>query len=119
VEELKMMIVMRKDLNMRKGKMISQGGHAASRLTVHMLRNALPVFEQWLASNETKVTVSVNSEEELLGVMYRAEASGIYCELIEDIGKTEFGGVATLTCLGLLPSSSEKLAGITDMLPLL
>ena len=37
MDELKQVIVMRKDLNMRKGKMVAQGAHASIAIVLEML----------------------------------------------------------------------------------
>jgi len=63
----KQVIVMRKDLNMRKGKMIAQGAHASLKVLLDAgaldgERFALPLWSAlaaWLGGRFTKVCVSV------------------------------------------------------------
>ncbi len=112
---MKMMIVMRKDLNMRKGKMIAQACHAAMRVA---LKHEIPL-EYFGEHGEKKVCVGVDSEEQLERVASTARAAGIVVELIEDSGHTEFHGVPTKTCLTLGPASEEALDAITGELTLL
>lgn len=121
---LKMMLVVRNDLNMRKGKMAAQAAHAAQEAILDrsgpspILRNDALVLE-WLASDFRKVTVRVDSEEELRSIYEQAIALGINAALIEDLGHTEFHGVKTLTALALGPDSAQKIDPLTADLKLL
>ena len=103
---------MRKDLNMRKGKMISQGAHASMAVILNMGTRISDRFnidplpqatKEWLNGSFTKITVYVNSEQELLDVYAKAEAAGTPCAIIKDAGRTEFNGVPTLTCCAIGP----------------
>ncbi len=130
--ETKQVIVMRKDLNMRKGKMIAQGSHASMAVILDELdiKQAIkkddcdPIFASdvvahWLNNAFAKIVVSVNSEEELLNVYNKAKDAGIACSLIQDAGRTEFKGVPTYTCVGIGPDEISKIDKITGDLPLL
>ena len=124
----KQVIVMRKDLGMRKGKMIAQGAHAAMAVLLEHARASetelvIPLdgpANQWLVSGRfTKVCVSVDTEAALDDVVARAKAAGVPCALIVDAGKTEFHGVATKTCCSVGPAWAEDVDTITGSLPLL
>lgn len=117
MSEFKMMIVMRKDLNMRKGKMVAQGSHAAVGAALENQDH--PSMKAWLKSSFKKICVSVNSEAELLEVYQKGCDAGLITKLIRDAGHTEFNGVPTLTCCAIGPASTEELADITGELPLL
>ncbi len=125
----KQVIVLRKDLNMRKGKMVSQGAHAS---WAALLENAsfdaglqsvtfrLGEAEwNWLASGHfKKICVSVNSEEELFGIHRQAKLAGLPCKLIQDSGLTEFKE-PTFTALAVGPGWPQEVDAITGGLPLL
>lgn len=123
----KQVIVMRKDLGMRKGKMIAQGAHAS--LKVLLDAGALeggrfelapwPSLERWLSGRFTKVCVSVSSEAALDAVVASARAAGVPCALIVDAGHTEFRGVPTKTCCAIGPAWADEVDAITGELPLL
>jgi PTH2 family peptidyl-tRNA hydrolase len=123
----KQVIVMRKDLNMRKGKMIAQGAHAS--LKVFLDRGQLgagefaftvtPAMAAWLGGRFTKVCVSVTSEAALDAIAARAAAAGVPCAVIVDSGATEFHGVPTKTCLAIGPAWADEVDAITGELPLL
>lgn len=118
---IKQVIVMRKDLNMRRGKEIAQGAHASMAFVSKKLLAVEPlsvVEREWLEGLFTKICVRVNSEAELLAVAASARGIGVRAEVIIDSGKTEFAGVPTMTCLALGPDLSEKIDKVTGALPL-
>lgn len=127
----KQVIVVRKDLNMRKGKMISQGAHASMAFITRNINSKDNVFSamfndeqfeniySWLKNSFVKICVSVNSEKELLEIYQKAKDAGLLVELIIDNGKTEFNGVPTPTCLAIGPDKNEEIDKITGDLKLL
>jgi peptidyl-tRNA hydrolase, PTH2 family len=123
----KQVIILRKDLNMRKGKMVAQGAHASlgAMLSVGVYTEntlTLPLdarLKPWLTGIFKKVCVSVSSEKELLGLHEVAQKAGLLCALIQDAGLTEFGGVPTYTALAIGPDLEEKVNELTGTLPLL
>lgn len=133
---VKQIIVMRTDLNMRKGKMVAQGAHASLKvffdrveLHRHMKVPHDPGHAEWWIRNEaerqwmlggfTKICVGVDSEEELLEVYKKAKEADILCALVTDAGRTEFGGVPTKTCCAIGPDTEERIDPITGHLRLL
>lgn len=115
---MKQIIVMRKDLGMRAGKMVSQGAHASLGCTIRNWWR--PSVWKWIFSGPfTKITVRVESESELMEVYYNARRAGLATVLITDAGKTEFNGVPTRTCIAVGPATDEKLKNITGDLRLL
>jgi len=126
----KQVIVMRKDLNMRKGKMVAQGAHASMKA---ILDNPIErsdsgmligwehesALEDWLKGRFTKVCLSVDSEKEMLELYQKAKEKGLMCSLITDAGLTEFGGVPTRTCIAIGPNWSDEIDEITGHLKLL
>jgi PTH2 family peptidyl-tRNA hydrolase len=138
----KQVIVMRKDLNMRKGKMIAQGSHASmSFLTkngsvcrdwrdedwcviefcssTYEIEKYEEEINHWLQNSFRKITVYVNSQEELEAVHQAALNAGLISHLVTDNGATEFNGVPTMTCCAIGPHWDSKFEGITDHLLLL
>jgi len=119
--QAKQVIVMRKDLNMRRGKQIAQGAHASLGAYKQMLKenpNDL-AFIAWDTGRFAKICVSVDTEEELLVVYTKAKAAGLNVCLITDAGFTEFNGVPTNTCLCVGPAWREDVDKITGHLKLL
>ncbi len=135
----KMMIVMRRDLKMRKGKIAAQAGHACidAILTALNREGRLNDFEttpygielkntensdspltEWFAHGCAKICVYVDSEEALLDIAQKANERGIIVSVITDAGMTEFHGVPTKTCLALEPLPAETADELTGGLPL-
>ena len=135
MEEVKQVIVVRRDLNMRKGKMCAQVAHASAgflRETCFELRGSYLTWdteylcldidsteEQWFTSDYRKVVLHVRTEEELLALAERSRQAGLTTYLQYDGGATEFKGVKTLTCLAIGPDYAKKIDPITGKLPLL
>ncbi len=124
----KQVIVMRKDLNMRKGKMIAQGAHASLKVFTDRQRasdetsftfDITPAMAQWLTGRFAKICVSVDTEAALDAVVERARAANVPVALIVDSGKTEFHGVPTKTCCAVGPAWTDEIDAITGSLPLL
>jgi PTH2 family peptidyl-tRNA hydrolase len=125
----KQVIVMRADLNMRKGKMIAQGSHASISWLVERVKfnianetESLSVNEEeenWISGEFTKICVQVKSEAELIDIYNKAREAGLSCSLITDAGHTEFNGVPTITCCAIGPNWSSEIDAITSHLPLL
>lgn len=124
----KMVIVVRRDLNMRKGKIAVQACHAVLNAITDngVVENnimCIPFGEDldnWFYDGlSTKICVVVNSKEELLEIFNKAKEKNLPVALVEDVGKTEFHGKPTLTCLAIGPCKNEQIDEITGHLPLL
>lgn len=136
---------MRKDLNMRKGKMISQGAHASLAVLLEtffgeygnrnwevqkhgdmyksyskevILHNGTPIWD-WINGSFKKIVVGAETLQECVDAYQAAKKAGIPCSLIEDKGLTEFGGEVTITCCAIGPYYPEEIDKITGHLKLL
>jgi len=119
---IKQVIVIRKDLKMRRGKECAQAAHASMKWLVdRWYRGILEMMSreerEWLVGSFTKICVKVNSEEELLEVYNKAREKKLEAHLIKDSGKTEFKE-PTLTCCAIGPDREEKIDEITGNLTL-
>jgi PTH2 family peptidyl-tRNA hydrolase len=130
--ELKQVIVLRKDLNMRKGKMIAQGAHASMAvLTKRMVERDmgegttqlfLEVSEnerEWIKEHFAKIALGVETGAELREIYEAALAAKLPASLITDEGLTEFRGVHTDTAVAIGPADRAKIDKITGHLGLL
>ncbi len=135
----KMMIVMRRDLKMRKGKIAAQAGHACFDAILMALNKegrhndfeitsegislkntekpSTPLYD-WFMYGCAKVCVYVDSEDALLDIAQKAKEKGIIASIITDAGMTEFHGVPTKTCLALEPLPADIADELTGNLPL-
>lgn len=137
----KQVLVVRRDLKMRRGKEVAQGSHASESFITRqlqsnkgsfftrLLRRCLrafgadlvflsPVEREWIEESFTKVCVRVESQAELLDIAKRADEAGVQCHVVIDSGKTEFDGEPTMTCLALGPDTPERIDPITGRLEL-
>ncbi|MGL6084171.1 MAG: aminoacyl-tRNA hydrolase [Gammaproteobacteria bacterium] len=106
---------------LRKGKLIAQGAHASVSAVFDGLSRGETKkhVEDWFVYGQAKIAVYVHSEEELLELWNKIQSTGLACSLIKDSGKTEFGGIPTLTAIGFGPAPTELIDPITRHLPLL
>lgn len=127
-DDTKMVIVMRTDLSMRKGKMMAQAGHASLAFLLNnntskratTLRTELSKKEAtWLFGEQTKIAVAVESLGALEALVFKAQVKGVEVNVITDAGKTEFGGVPTITCAAFGPEKVEVIDELTGHLKLL
>ncbi len=126
--DTKMVIVVRKDLQMRKGKIAAQVAHAAMGFIVANcdlssrgdLTSKLKQEEvEWLNGAHAKIVVGIDTEQELLDLITKAEFKDVEVYAVTDAGRTEFHGVPTLTCAALGPGYIERLDELTGHLKLL
>jgi len=126
----KQVIVIRRDLRMRRGKEIAQGAHASMAWLRQRIMPQLTsagradqaefsaAERSWLEGSLRKVTVKVVSEQELLDVYRKALEAGLVVEMITDRGLTEFGGIPTRTCLAVGPDYDDLIDPVTGGLEL-
>ena len=127
--DVKQVIVIRRDLHMRRGKEIAQGAHASSAWLIDLAVDLLdpdgrgtPDLDgaalQWMTRSSKKVAVQVRTEDELVALHTEALGRGLRSHLIRDAGTTEFGGVPTLTALAIGPNWSTEIDEVTGSLSL-
>jgi PTH2 family peptidyl-tRNA hydrolase len=137
---VKQVILFRKDLNMRLGKVAAQVAHASMKVffdlklsegqVAEILDTGFggelpedtcdllviptnPPMRDWVWGSFAKIVLSVDSEEELLRAYELAKAAGLPTALIVDEGRTEFHGVPTNTTVAIGPAPSEEIDKIT------
>ena len=120
MNEIKQIILLRKDLNMTVGKACAQSSHASlnSFLNVQLIEEGNEIIKEWFSKGETKIVLGVNDEKELLKFKHKFEIKKIPFALIIDEGRTEFNNIHTTTALGIGPFYSKLLTKLTGHLPL-
>ena len=114
-EEIKFVIVVRKDLDMACGKIATQVGHACSSVVY----NNIDLVYNWIShGNQKKAVLKVKSEKELIDLLKKAKELKILTTIIRDAGKTQVEP-NTLTCCGFGPDISYKIDKLTGHLKLL
>ncbi len=123
----KQVIIMRNDLNMRKGKIAAQAAHASIGAVLSICSYKENVIEvplnelirPWLIEGAfTKICVQISGEEELKELINKAKELNLPACLITDSGKTEFNGVATITCGCIGPAEANDIDVLTGHLKL-
>lgn len=114
MSELKQVILIRKDLNMSKGKIAAQAGHACVDAT---LSSNKKLIDSWKKQGMKKIALKVENEEELLTYLKKAEEQGLIFSLIVDAGHTEVDpGTKTCGAIGPAPESLiDKITGDLKM----
>jgi len=114
----KQAIVVRSDLEMSRGKIAAQAGHAAVSAAEEARKNHPNWLKAWLKEGQCKIAVKVGSEKELLRLEKETKEMKLPSVLISDRGLTELPP-DTITCLGIGPAPSDKVDRITGKLALL
>ena len=114
----KMVIAMRTDIKMSKGKIAAQAGHAAVSAAEYARKNRPEWWSPWIMEGQCKIAVKVRSEQEIMEIERKARNSGLPAALIVDRGLTEIPPNTT-TCLGIGPAPANKVDIITGKLSLL
>lgn len=116
--EYKQVIVLRTDLGMSTGKLISQACHACLDAVEEAKKNRHDAWRRWRDEGAKKVILQVDSVEELQELAEMAKKLNIPLALIEDRGLTEIPP-GTVTALGLGPEKAEIMDKVTGNLKLL
>ncbi len=117
-DERKVVILMRNDLKMSKGKIAAQAGHAAVNCALASQKRDKKNFDAWISEGQAKVVLKVDSERELFEFKAVAEAQGFITSIICDAGRTEIAP-GTYTCLGIGPAPVAQLDKVTGDLKML
>ncbi|BBG24556.1 Peptidyl-tRNA hydrolase [Sulfuracidifex tepidarius] len=119
---MKMVILVRTDLQMGKGKIASQAAHAAVSLVIDILTYHKSTYkewlDQWIMEGQPKIVVKVASEGELIERINKAKAENLPTTMIHDAGRTQITP-GTLTCGGIGPAPDMSIDKITGDLKLL
>ncbi len=126
MKDVKQVIVVRADLQMRKGKIAAQVAHASMSFLLgnfskdgRMVTYLTKPQQDWLSESHAKIVARVESEQELLDLIAKGRAASIDVRKIIDAGRTEFHSIPTLTCAAFGPDYCDVLDAITGHLKLL
>ncbi|KPI43628.1 Peptidyl-tRNA hydrolase 2 [Cyphellophora attinorum] len=102
-EEVKLMLVVRTDLGMTKGKIAAQCGHATLAVYRALTANssASAMLRRWESHGQPKIAVKCESEDQLLMLQGQAISLGLPAKVIRDAGRTQIEANSA-TVLGVL-----------------
>jgi PTH2 family peptidyl-tRNA hydrolase len=111
----KQVIVLRKDLKWKKGKMIAHAIHAS----IGSLKNSnKKIVRLWEKEGAKKVILKIENLRKLKRIYNKVKKEKIPCFLVKDAGLTQLKK-GTITALGIGPDKEEKIDKITRKLKLL
>jgi peptidyl-tRNA hydrolase, PTH2 family len=116
--EYKQVLVFRTDLQLSKGKIAAQAGHAAVSSAQDAYARHKKWWDAWMHEGQKKVAVKVADEKELHELEKFADDLGLPHALIVDAGLTEIPE-GTVTCLGIGPAPTGMVDRLTGKLKLL
>ncbi|EGU81022.1 PTH2 family peptidyl-tRNA hydrolase [Fusarium oxysporum f. sp. raphani 54005] len=122
-EECKLVLVVRTDLGMTKGKIAAQCSHAT--LACYKALSRAPsnsplskILKRWERLGQAKIAVQVKSQDEMLELRRKARSLGITAEVIQDAGRTQIEA-GSMTVLGVGPAPRSLVDQVTGGLKLL
>ncbi|WOL08521.1 hypothetical protein Cni_G17274 [Canna indica] len=89
LEDFKMVLVVRNDLKMGKGKIAAQCSHATLGLYKKLLHRAPKALNRWENCGQVKVVLKIESEEDLLVLQGRAKSLKLPNHITIDAGRTQ------------------------------
>lgn len=114
VSHHKQAVVLREDLDLSRGKLISQACHASLQA---YKKASSEEKDRWESQGQKKVVLDIG-DEDLQKRFRRAEKKDVPAAMIKDAGLTEVSP-GTTTALGVGPSEESKIDSITGDLKLL
>ena len=121
MSEMKQAIVIRRDLDMGRGKAAAQAAHASCTAVFEIINGANDKWKewlsQWLEQGQKKVVLRVDSREELESLYEEAVRSGLPAAIVEDAGLTQLPP-GTVTAIAIGPAPAELVDRITGRLKL-
>ncbi len=113
----KQAIVLRKDIQMGKGKAAAQAAHASCEAVFLILDSHRSEWkswlEQWRMTGQKKVVLRVENLEELLNIYEKAKLEGLPSSIVSDAGLTQLPpGTRTAVAIGPAPENRvDKITG--------
>jgi peptidyl-tRNA hydrolase len=127
MQNTKMVVVVRKDLSMRKGKFASQVANAALQFLLgnneserademHVKLSHEEVT--WLRGGMSRIIATVDSGDALQDLLLKAEVNGIPAFPVFD-NRVTLDGDRTLTCVAFGPCEGQELSILTGRLKII
>ncbi|XP_028838388.1 peptidyl-tRNA hydrolase 2, mitochondrial [Denticeps clupeoides] len=115
--EFKMVLVVRTDLKMGKGKVAAQCSHAAVSAYKQVQRRDPELLKRWEYCGQPKVVLKAPDEDCLFRLLSGAKEAGLPVSLVQDAGRTQVAP-GSRTVLGVGPGPAELVDGVTGHLKL-
>ncbi|XP_059062383.1 peptidyl-tRNA hydrolase 2, mitochondrial-like [Achroia grisella] len=116
--EYKLVLVVRTDLNMSKGKIAAQCGHAAVGAFEKAQKKDPEGLKLWQLTGQAKIALKTDSVDEIKQISDNAKKMGLITSLIRDAGRTQIAA-NSITVLGVGPAPKDIVDQVTGHLKLL
>lgn len=113
-----MLLVVRNDLKMGKGKIAAQCGHGSVGAYERAMRYCPNLVRAWNNTGCAKIAVKVESEAEMMAISRKAKELNLNTCLVRDAGHTQVEP-NTKTVLAIGPDECQKIDLVTSHLRLL
>ncbi len=118
MEDIKQVIVVRKDLSMGLGKTAAQVAHASMLSYAEAVKKDQNVTKIWLATGQKKIVLKVDDGDALEKLYKAFKYEKVPCALVDDAGLTQLPP-GTTTALGIGPDLASRIDKFTKPLKLL
>ncbi|ORY95912.1 peptidyl-tRNA hydrolase PTH2-domain-containing protein [Syncephalastrum racemosum] len=117
-DDFKMVLIVRTDLGMTKGKVAAQCGHATLACYKAARKANQGILRAWESSGQPKIALKCDSEDKMLEMQAIARSLGLIAHSICDAGRTQIAA-GSRTVLGIGPGPVELINQVTGHLKLL
>ncbi|KAL3270691.1 hypothetical protein HHI36_021219 [Cryptolaemus montrouzieri] len=105
-DEYRLVLGVRNDLKMQKGKVAAQCGHASVAAYAKIVEERPELLPLWYRQGGTKIAVRIDSEEQLFEIDKAAKKLNVLTSIIRDAGQTQVApGTRTVIAIGPAPKS--------------
>lgn len=118
MDEVKQVIVVRKDLKMGVGKTAAQCAHASMLSYMEATKGDKSITKAWFESGQKKIVLGVDDEQALIKLYKAFQYEKVPCAMVNDAGLTQLPP-GTTTALGIGPDAAQKIDKFTKMMKLL
>ncbi|XP_014209461.1 peptidyl-tRNA hydrolase 2, mitochondrial [Copidosoma floridanum] len=112
----KLVLIVRNDLKMGKGKVAAQCAHAAVAAYKQATKHP-SILKAWQNCGQTKIALKCDNETEMLSLYEAAKAIGLLSYVVRDAGQTQVAP-GSLTVCSVGPGPCETIDEITGHLKL-
>ena len=112
-----MVLVTRADLDLSKGKLAAQCGHAVAECILKAKREDSRMLKRYTRGGARKIVCAAPNLDSLKRLYGDARLCGLVCYMVTDAGHTEIPA-GTTTVLGIGPGPRSEIDALTSNLPL-
>ncbi|KAM7259856.1 hypothetical protein ACFE04_015597 [Oxalis oulophora] len=100
-QDLKMVLVVRRDLKMGSGKIAAQCAHAATGMYAELMQSDRSLLRQWEQCGQAKIVVTCKNQQDMIKLRESADSIGLPTFVVADAGKTQVAaGSKTVLAVG-------------------